>query len=292
MIEHLNKNLVQPSRVVIIGAFGFLGKKLNSYLSNLGIKTMQVDLPEVDLIQPRSVDQLLKIIQPEDAIVFTSALTPDKGKDRATMLKNIAMGDHLCQFLERAGCAHVVYYSSDAVYGTNQKLLRETSSCQPDGLYGLGHWIREEMIKGVLQEKNIPLVILRSCAIYGEGDTHNSYGPNRFVRSALQERKITLIGNGEEKRCHFFVGDAVKIIGLCLTNKSVGILNLTTGKSTSFMEIAQKVVSMFDEKIEIQVTPRKNPVTHIHFDPTEIIKAFPTFGFTSIKEGLATLLDK
>lgn len=290
MIEHLNKTPVQPSKVVIVGAYGFLGRKLNNHLSSQGIQTIVVDLPEVDLIAPQSVDQLQDIVKADDAVIFTSALTPDKGKDRGTMLKNIAMGDHFCQFLERAPCSYIVYMSSDAVYGTNEKLLRETSCCQPDSLYGLGHWTREEMIKPVAKQKNIPLLILRSNAIYGDGDTHNGYGPNRFFRSALQERKISLIGNGEEKRSHIFIGDVVNLIGLSLANKSSGILNLTSGVSISFMELAGKVASVFDEEVEIQSSPRQNPITHTNFDPTEIFKAFPTFAFTSLENGLSIML--
>ncbi len=290
MIEHLSKTPLQPSRVVIVGAYGFLGRKLNSHLSAQGIQTVLVDIPEVDLISPKSVDQLQEVIKADDAVIFASALTPDKGKDRGAMLKNIAMGDHFCQFLERTTCSYIVYISSDAVYGATEKLIRETTCCQPDSLYGLGHWTREEMIKPVAKQKNIPLLILRSNAMYGDGDTHNGYGPNRFIRSALQEQKIFLFGNGEEKRSHIFIDDVVKLIGLSLSNKSSGILNLTSGYSISFMELAKKVITCIGEKVEIQPSPRQNPITHINFDPTEIFKAFPNFAFTSLENGLALMI--
>jgi nucleoside-diphosphate-sugar epimerase len=290
MIEHLVKTPAQPSRVVIVGAYGFLGKQLNSYLSSQGVQIVAVDIPEIDLISPKSVEQLQGIIQADDAVVFASALTPDKGKDRGAMLKNITMGDHFCQFLERSSCSHIIYISSDAVYGVNERLIRETTFCQPDSLYGLGHWTREEMIKPVARQKNIPLLILRPNAMYGNGDTHNGYGPNRFVRSALLEQKISLFGNGEEKRSHIFIGDVVKVIGLSLARKSSGILNLTSGSSISFMELAQKVVSLVGKQVEIRPSPRQNPITHISFDPTEIFKAFPFFAFTSIDDGLSCML--
>jgi UDP-glucose 4-epimerase len=290
MIEHLSKTPVLPSRAVIVGAYGFLGRKLNNHLSSQGIQTVLVDLPEVDLISTQSVDQLQEIIKTDDAVIFTSALTPDKGKDRGAMLKNIAMGDHFCQFLERAACSYIVYMSSDAVYGASEKLIRESTYCQPDSLYGLGHLSREEMIKPAAKQKNIPLLILRSNAMYGDGDTHNGYGPNRFIRSALKEQKISLFGNGEEKRSHIFIGDVVKLIGLSLANKSSGILNLTSGYSISFMELARKVASLFGEIVEIQPSPRQNLITHINFDPTEIFKAFPSFAFTTLDDGLAQML--
>jgi UDP-glucose 4-epimerase len=290
MIEHFSKPPVQPSRVIILGANGFLGKKLNQKLSSLGVETVPVSSAEIDLVAPQSVDKLQAVVKAGDAVVFASALTPDRGRDRATMLKNIAMGDHFCQFLERATCSHIVYLSSDAVYGTNEKLLRETSCCQPDSLYGLSHLVREEMLKSAAKQKNIPLFVLRSTAVYGSGDSHNGYGPNRFFRTALQEGRISLFGNGEEKRSHIFVEDVVNLMELGLTNKSSGTLNLTSGVSVSFMEVAEKIAVLFDEKVEILTSPRQNPVTHINFDPTEIFKAFPSFAFTTLEDGLKIML--
>lgn len=290
MIAHHNAAPSAPSRIVLVGAYGFLGRKLTEYFFSQKIEYVPIDLPDVDLTNAESVDRLLEAVKPDDAVVFTSALTPDKGKDRGAMLKNIAMGDHFCQFLERGSCSHIVYLSTDAVYGVGNKLLRETSPCQPDSLYGFGHLAREEMLKPVAKQKGIPLVILRSNAMYGIGDTHNGYGPNRFLRSALQEGKISLFGKGEEKRCHIYVEDVANLISLCLSHKSEGILNLTSGVSVSFMELADTISTLLKGKVEIQTSPRQNAITHINFDPTEIFTAFPRFAFTPLNEGLEIML--
>lgn len=290
MASHLNDNPVKPSRVVLIGAYGFLGRKLTDSFNSQQIEYLPIDLPEVDLTAPNSIEKLLEEIKPEDSVVFTSALTPDKGKDRGAMLKNIAMMNHFCQFLENGRCAYIVYLSTDAVYGAGDKLFRETSLCQPDSLYGLGHLIREEILGSAARQREIPLAILRSNAMYGIGDTHNSYGPNRFLRSALQEQKIALFGMGEERRCHIYVGDVVNLIGQCLAKKTNGILNLTSGFSISFMDLARKISALVDKPIEIQTSQRQNAITHINFDPTELYKAFPNFGFTTLDDGLKSMV--
>ncbi|MBK6647389.1 MAG: NAD-dependent epimerase/dehydratase family protein [Anaerolineales bacterium] len=290
MASHLNNNPVKPSRVVLIGAYGFLGRKLIDHLNSQQIEYLPIDLPEVDLTAPTSVEKFLEVIKPEDSVIFTSALTPDKGKDRGAMLKNIAMMNHFCQFLENGRCSYIVYLSTDAVYGAENRLLRETSPCLPDSLYGFGHLIREEMLRPVAKQREIPLVVLRSNAMYGVGDTHNGYGPNRFLRSALQERKISLFGKGEERRCHIYVGDVVNLIGLCLAKKTEGVLNLTSGASISFMDLAGKISALVDNEIDIQTSRRQNPITHINFDPTEIYKAFPNFWFTSLDDGLKSMI--
>jgi nucleoside-diphosphate-sugar epimerase len=291
MIVHTNSKPVKPSRVLVLGALGFVGKELVKHLSAQGIACLPLDLPEIDLLQSESVDKLANIIKPEDMLVFTSALTPEKGKDRGTMLKNIHMAEHVCLTLEKTGCSHVVYMSSDAVYGSGKRLLNEKSPCEPDNFYGMGHYLREQMIRGVCSQKNISLTILRSSAIYGAGDTHNSYGPNRFLRTAINENKITLIGQGEEKRSHFYVGDVVRVIDLCLRNKTQGILNMAVSHSITFMELAEKVSEVLKTNVKIECTQRSNPVSYIHFDTTEFCKAFPGFRFTNIEDGLKQMLD-
>ena len=71
------------------------------------------------------------------------------------------------------------------------------------------HRTRELMLA---REAKAPLAVLRLTAIYGAGDTHNSYGPNRFLRQALKDGRIPLFGNGEETRDHLHVDDAVDLI--------------------------------------------------------------------------------
>jgi len=49
------------------------------------------------------------------------------------------------------------------------------------------HRTRELMLAA---EAKAPLAILRLTAVYGAGDTHNSYGPNRFLRQALKDGRF------------------------------------------------------------------------------------------------------
>ena len=40
--------------------------------------------------------------------------------------------------------------------------------------------------------------IIRPTLVYGPGDTHKGYGPNKFINLALKKR-ISLFGNGERE---------------------------------------------------------------------------------------------
>jgi UDP-glucose 4-epimerase len=219
--------------------------------------------------------------------VFVSALTPDKGRDIRTLMRNLAMGENFCTFLEQAQCSHLTYVSSDAVYEDEANPVRENSCCNPSSFHGLMHLARERMLAYSAQKAKAPLLVLRPCALYGRGDTHNSYGPNRFARTAQAEGKITLFGNGEEKRDHLYIRDLSRLTARALLQRSEGVLNAASGQSISFGAVADLIRRLHTGPVTVVCQPRTTPVTHRHFDITALLQAFPDFRFTPLTEALS-----
>ena len=287
MIRHGVAEPVRPSRVVVLGGSGFVGRAIMEELSRLSVPAVSVSSREADLCHPEAVEVLRGLVRREDAVVFVSALTPDKGKDAGTLMRNLAMGRTVSALVEQPTCSHVVYLSSDAVYSDAVSLIRESSPCDPATFHGLMHLVRERMLRQAVQRSRLPLFIIRPCAVYGPGDSHNSYGPNRFVRTALAERTITLFGQGEERRDHVFIRDVARLAGLGLQHRSDGIANAATGAAVSFAHLARMIAELSGESVRIESTPRQAPVTHRHVDPAAVLRAFPTFRPTLLRVGLA-----
>ena len=93
----------------------------------------------------------------------------------------------------------------------------------PENVFGAMHFAREQMLKSVVKA---PFVALRSTLLYGDGDPHNSYGPNRMRRMAREKGEITLFGKGEETRDHLYIKDLVELIVRSAEERIEGILNL------------------------------------------------------------------
>jgi nucleoside-diphosphate-sugar epimerase len=287
MIQHLHPKPVRPARVVVLGSSGFLGRHLVAHLHDQGIKVLPLSSRDVNLCAAWAGESLARLLHKDDALVFASCLTPDKGKDIRTTMRNLAMGEQVCAALQAVPCAHVVYVSSDAVYADSESLVREDSRCEPSSLYGLAHLTRERMIRVTAEASQTPWLIVRSTLVYGAGDTHNSYGPNRFARQVQQAGVIKLFGNGEEKRDHIHVDDVARLLALCLQHRTSGILNLTTGTSTSFLEVANLCLQYSRKSVTLEHLPRSGPVSHRHFDISALARAFPAWTFTPLREGLA-----
>lgn len=284
MITHQNAQPQKPTRVVLLGARGFIGTAIRGQVEAQGIPAIALTSAELDLAEATAVDKLAALLKPSDAVVMLAALTPDKGRGIATLMKNLVMMQSVCAAIEKSGCAHLVYFSSDAVYDTAISRVTEDTAASPQDLYGAMHYTREIMARSLAK---VPVLVLRPTLIYGLHDTHNSYGPNRFRRAAQKDGKITLFGGGEETRDHIHVDDVAALVVRCLLYKSIGTLNVATGISKSFYEIAQCVARQFGSGIEVITTPRANPITYRHYDVTNLIKAFPNFRFTAFEDGIA-----
>jgi UDP-glucose 4-epimerase len=292
MLVHKNASPVKPARVLILGAGGFLSPELARLLAADGVPTRAIGSKEIDLTSATAADGLAAEIRPDDAVVMTAALTPDKGRDIATLMKNLRMAENVCAALGRAKPVYFLYVSSDGVYDARfSSLLTEESTCEPADLYCLMHIARERMLEQTCRAANVPLAIVRPCAIYGPGDTHNSFGPNRFIRTARKDGKITLFGGGEEKRHHVYVTDVAEVIRLCLLHASTGVINAVTGDAVAFADVAEKIAAAIGGNVRVEKTPRANTITHRQVDTTALVRAFPGFRATPFDAGLALTIQ-
>jgi nucleoside-diphosphate-sugar epimerase len=287
MLEHLAAQGAPPSRVVVIGAGGFVGGAICQRLVADRLPVAALTRKELDLLKPDAAKTLQALLRADDAVVFVSALAPTR--TGATLIDNLRMAEAVCAALTAQPVAHLVYISSDSVYADDANPVTERSYQQPSSLHGVMHLARETMLRSTLK---IPMAMLRPTLIYGAKDPHNGYGPNSFRRLAAKGEAITLFGEGEEMRDHVLVEDVAAVTALALRHRSRGALNIATGQSTSFRGVAEAVVALSGGKSEIRGTPRQNPVTHRHFDVTDGLKAFPEFHYVPLNEGLARVANE
>ena len=282
MLEHSRPIRKAPSRVAVIGAGGFVGSAICARLAADRVPVLALTRNELDLLKPEAAATLQRLLRADDSVVFVSALAPTR--NNAMLIDNLRMAEAVCAALAAQSVAHLVYISSDAVYSDDANPVTERSCQQPSSLHGAMHLAREIMLRTTFK---LPLAILRPTLIYGAKDPHNGYGPNRFRRLAAKGEAITLFGEGEEKRDHVYVDDVAALVSAVLHHRSKGVLNIATGKSASFREIAETVVALSGRSVEIRGTPRQNPITHRHFDITDCLKAFPEFHYVTLQDGLA-----
>ena len=289
MLTHA-RDTAPPARSVVLGCRGFVGSAVLAQLRALDWPADGVSSADVDLTAEGAGAALAGRLRQDDAVVFVSALTPDRGKDAATLERNVRMARHVAEAIAERPVVQLVYIGSDAVYDDDANPVRESSCASPASLHGVMHLAREVAIADACRKAGVPLALLRPSLLFGPGDTHNGYGPNRYVRTALGGGTITLFGEGEEQRDHVFIDDVARLVAEVLGRGSTGVLNVATGTSSSFREAAEIAVELAGGGASVEGSPRQNPITHRHFDTAAAQAAFPGFAWTSLRDGIERMV--
>jgi len=259
-------------RVVVVGCNGFIGNAVVRELNKLGINNIGLSKEEYNLLDDSTAWKLKDIIKEDDQIVFASAIAPAKNVE--DLQKSIKMAEVFCKAVGGLNINQIILLSSDSVYGEKSGLFNELSPCSPTSFHGLSQLAREVIFS---QVKCNNLAILRLCAVYGEGDTHNGYGPNRFLNQIRNFESIKVFGEGLNVRDHIHVKDVVELVVRCLNIGFEGCLNLATGKSYSFRYVAEKCVSIFSPRSVIEKTGSEGEIFYKNYDISKMSETFPDF---------------
>jgi UDP-glucose 4-epimerase len=289
VLIHNNPKSINPSRVVILGAGGFVGSQLVLRLQSEKIPILALSTKDLDLAADDAGEKLLKLLQPNDAVVVLAVEKPNKTMDVDAFLNNIKMAKNICWAVNRIECAQVVYFSSDAVYSFETEVITEKTLAAPTSVYGALHLAREILFRESITKA--PLAILRSTQIYGVSANHNAYGPCKMCRSALKDAKIEIFGLGEERRDFIFIDDVVQLTLLVLRHCSAGLLNLATGQSISYKDLSSIIINVIGTPIAILFSERKQEISHRVFEVANVEQAFSKFKFISVRKGIEEFLE-
>ena len=112
MLEHLNASALKPTRVVILGAHGFVGGAAERLLRARGVPVLALGRAELNLLSSDAPAALARALRPDDSLLVISARAPVK--DIAMLVENVRMMENICRTLAAAAPQHVIYISSDS----------------------------------------------------------------------------------------------------------------------------------------------------------------------------------
>jgi nucleoside-diphosphate-sugar epimerase len=251
-------------KILITGHKGFVGRYFIDRLSNnniLGIDTKDGydcrDYFKSSDTQFDLVIHLAAIVGGRETI---------EGRPLA-VADNFSIDAEFFQWCLKTKPKKIVYFSSSAAYPTyyqvegNERKLREDMadfSSKPDMTYGWSK-IVGEYLSSFLDN----VYVFRPFSGYGS-DQDLSYPFPMYIKRALEKRDpFEVWGNGKQTRDFIHIKDIVDAVLVALENPPIGPVNLGTGVSTSFIELAEMCMSAVGYKGEIITKPEK-PVGCMH----------------------------
>jgi UDP-glucose 4-epimerase len=139
------------------------------------------------------------------------------------------------------GGGHVVFASSDAVYGELTRTpVRESDMPRPRTAFGLAKLASEHVV-GLCRAAGTTASIMRYATVYGPGETASHTIPT-FIRAALAGQGPAVVGDGFDEHDYIHVADAVDATMSALRRRADGVYNVGTSIGTTTIELANLVV--------------------------------------------------
>lgn len=140
------------------------------------------------------------------------------------------------------------FTSSMAVYGTQPVPYVEELIPRPEDPYGIAKYSCEQDLWAAHNMFDLPVTIFRPHNVYGPGQ--NVGDPYRnvvgiFMRQALQERPLTVFGDGRQMRAFSYITDIVEpMISAWHRNKD-GVFNIGGEQPITILDLAGRVSRVF-----------------------------------------------
>ncbi|MBX2957453.1 MAG: NAD-dependent epimerase/dehydratase family protein [Cyclobacteriaceae bacterium] len=189
-----------------------------------------------------------------------------------------------------------VFTSSIAVYGKGQLPLREDMVPTPEDPYGVAKFAVEQDLKCAHEMFGLDYTIFRPHNVYGEyqniGDKYRNV-VGIFMNQLMQNKPVTIFGNGEQTRAFSYIGDIAPLMANCVTNPKARneIINVGADQNYTVKTLAQEVMKAMGTEGEILYTASRNEVMHAWSDHTKCQQIFGDITYTPLPDGLKKMAD-
>lgn len=246
-----------------------------------------------DVIDPLTIDKNVDYIYH-----LACPASPDKyQEDSLHTLQTSIYGTENMLKLAKEKNAKLLFTSTSEVYGNplvspqNENYWGNVNPIGKRSCYDEGKRCAETIIMEYHKKYEIPICIVRLFNTYGPLLNKNDGRViSNFICQALENKNLTVYGNGSQTRSFCYVEDTVNAILLLMEENEIGPFNIGNPNEMTINQIASliKELTGSDSKIHYLSLPEDDPEQRRPC--IEKIKRFwqPT---TDIKEGLLKTID-
>ena len=268
--------------ILIIGSNSNIAKDFCNFLikKNLSKSIYGIDIQDKSIIKSKKffyykynlsndVSKIKKINEKIDlAIIFSFDLNYKNKKKVNYMNGGKKIINNSLNIIKENEITKVIYLSSMAVYGNQNKTFTEKTKIKPNTIYGELKVISENIVKK-RSKNNYKYLIFRLSQIYGKNI--KSSWVHKFFNDTKTGKILTIFGNGKQKRDLLHIDDLLNLICKSLRFSKSSIYNVCSEKVYSLNE----VLKIFKSKFQYgkAINP-KNEVLNIISKNTKIKKEF------------------
>jgi UDP-glucose 4-epimerase len=190
-----------------------------------------------------------------------------------------------------------VFTSSIAVYGSSPELpMSEKTIPHPEDPYGIAKFAVEQELVVCKEMFGLDYIIFRPHNVYGErqniGDKYRNV-VGIFMNQILQDKPMTVFGDGAQTRAFSYVGDIVPIMAEAINTPGAynQIFNVGADQAYTVNELAQSVARAMGVTPNILHVPARNEVFNAYSTHDKVLRVFGERKLHALDEGLGKMAD-
>jgi len=170
-----------------------------------------------------------------------------------------------------------VFTSSIAVYGEGQVPMHESMIPQPEDPYGIAKYAVELDLKAAHEMFGLNYVIFRPHNVYGEnqniGDKYRNV-IGIFMNQIMQNKPLTVFGDGEQTRAFSYIDDVAKPIAHCVEIPKCfnEVFNIGADKPYTINDLVKVIAGYMDANPDITYLKARKEVVHAYSDHSKAEK--------------------
>lgn len=253
--------------ILITGGSGFIGSNLVPLLMKKGHKVFIYDLKEprslaihsenLEYIQGdiRDAGAMDKALSHANKVVHLAADTRvmDSIANPVFNFETNVLGTfNILEACRKHGIGNIAFASTGgAILGEKDPPINEEMFPTPTSPYGASKLFAEGYLSAYAASYDINFVALRFANVYGPLSYHKGSVVAHFIKQVLQNKPLTVYGDGTQLRDYIYVTDLCQGIINGLETDKPGVYQLGTGKPTSVNEIISILKDVSGREFEV-----------------------------------------
>jgi len=267
------------SKILIIGASGYIGARLSYSLSKNGHEVTALCFPTIpdhsewvatmqevivgDITSETTINEITdKSFDTAIHLVSLDHHDSNKKPELVNSINVMPVWNLLESFKQKKTLEKFIYFSTIQVYGKLPSgVIHESLKPNPLTPYGLTHLMAEEICNMFNVNSNMSCINLRLSNSYGSpmfGDANCWWLViNDLCRQAVKNKEISLLSDGSPMRDFIHSTDVIKAVEAIINNHTKFLhgnnLNLSSGKTTTILELAHLIQNLFKKQFGLEI---------------------------------------